>query len=265
MFFYLSKIFYFFAAPTNFLIMCGLAGLAAGLLGWRRLARWLTAIALVGLAVIAFSPVSLLVALPLEERFQPPDPAPEKVDGIIVLGGSVNTIISSHRNRLTLTDSAERIADAAALARRYPDAVIVYTGGAASIFASKVTEAEVAARYLESFGIAPERTIIEDRALNTWQNAVLSKELVKPAAGQTWLLVTSAFHMPRSVGVFRKAGWPGIVAWPVDYRVGGLPDARRVRTNAPLGMQLMDLVVKEWIGLAVYYATGRTGTLFPAP
>jgi len=265
MFFYLAKIVYFLIAPSHFLIFCGLAGLIAAWIGWRRIARVLIVASIVGLAVVAFSPISLLIALPLEERFPIPDPAPAHVDGVIVLGGSVNTIISAYKQRATLTDSAERIADTAGLARLYPDAKILFTGGSGVFFGDSVTEAEVATGYFESFGIARDRMLIEDRARNTWQNAVLSKELAKPRPGETWLLVTSAFHMPRAVGVFRQAGWPGIVPWPVDYRVGGPPDTRRLRANAGLSIRLIDVSVKEWIGLAAYYLTGRTDTLFPAP
>lgn len=265
MFFYLAKILYFFVAPSHFLIFCGLAGLVLSRFFWRPLGRFLVALSIIGMAVIAFSPISLLIALPLEERFQPPDPPPGTVDGIIVLGGSVNTNISAHKNRLTLTDSAERIANIGALARQFPDAKIIYTGGTSAFFRKTVSEAEIAERYLKSFGIAEERLIIEDKARNTWQNAVLSQALAKPVPGETWLLVTSAFHMPRSMGIFRKIGWPGLVAWPVDYRVGGAQDTRRFRSNAGLSVKLLDLAVKEWIGLVAYRLTGRTEVLFPAP
>ncbi|MEM1045619.1 MAG: YdcF family protein [Pseudomonadota bacterium] len=265
MFFYASKIFYFFIAPSHFLILCGLAGLITRWVGWKRIGGVLVVTSICGMAIVAFSPISLMAALPLEERFQAPDPMPETVDGIIVLGGSVNTRISSYRDRMTLVDSAERIADTAALARLYPDARVVFSGGSASIVQKTVTEASIARRYLESFGIDPSRLVIEDKARNTWENAVLSKDLAKPEAGETWILVTSAFHMPRSVGVFRRAGWSGIVPFPVDYRVGGPPDTRRMRTNAGLSVKLIDLVVKEWIGLAVYRLTGRSSALFPGP
>jgi len=265
MFFYLAKFVYFFIAPSHFLIFCGLTGLLASIFGFVRIARVLIVFSIVGMAVVAFTPVSLLIALPLEERFQPPDPVPARVDGIIVLGGSVNTNISAYNNRLSLTDSGERIADTAGLASRFPDARIVYTGGSSAFFNKTVTEAEIGERYLLSFGISKDRLIIEDKAQNTWQNATLSKALAKPVEGETWLLVTSAFHMPRSVGIFRKVGWPGIVPWPVDYRVGGVPDTKRFRSNAGLSIRLLDTVVKEWVGLVAYYLTGRTSALYPAP
>ena len=232
---------------------------------WRRTGIVFVTASILGLAVIAFSPLSLLAALTLEERFPVPDPAPERVDGIIVLGGSVNTIVSGYRGRTALTQSSERIADIAGLARSYPEAKIVFTGGSSAFFDRSTSEAGVARRYFEDFGIDPDRLVMEDKAKNTWQNAVLSKDLVQPKPGETWLLVTSAFHMPRSIGVFRKAGWPGIVAWPVDFRVGGPPDAMRFRSNAPLSLQLMDVITKEWIGLTAYYLTGRTSAFYPAP
>lgn len=265
MFFYLSKIFWFVAAPSHFLILSGLAGLVFRWFKWRRIGGFLVVFSIVGMAFAAFSPLSLLLALPLEERFQPPDPEPETVDGVVVLGGAINTLVSSHRGRMALADSGERVANIAALARRYPTARILYSGGSVSIFRHTTVEADVAAVYFESFGIAEDRILLERKAKNTWQNAVYSKELAKPVEGETWLLVTSAFHMPRAMGVFRQAGWPEMVPWPVDYRMAGPPDTKRIRTNAGLGVQLIDLAAKEWIGLLAYRVTGRTGSLFPAP
>jgi uncharacterized SAM-binding protein YcdF (DUF218 family) len=92
---------------------------------------------------------------------------------------------------------------------------------------------------------------------------VLTRALINPAPGETWLLVTSASHMPRSVGVFRQAGFP-IVPWPVNYRTGrslaALYDA-----PFPERIQQFEGALREWVGLTAYWLMGRTDAVFPAP
>ena len=126
------------------------------------------------------------------------------------------------------------------------------------------TEAELAARLFESFGIAKERVILESKSRDTDENARFTKELVLPKQGERWLIVTSAHHMPRSIGVFRVAGFPA-EAFPVDYRTRGAVDLLRPFAALGDGLRRTDTAVREWVGLLVYRMTGRTGELFPAP
>jgi len=86
---------------------------------------------------------------------------------------------------------------------------------------------------------------------------------VRPAAGERWLLVTSAFHMPRAIGCFRAVGFD-VIPWPVDYRTSGPGDAWRLFPRASEGLRRVDLAAKEWAGLLAYYVTGRSTALLPA-
>ena len=106
---------------------------------------------------------------------------------------------------------------------RYPNARIVFTGGSANLISNDAKEADYAAEIFESLGIPKSRLIMERASRNTYENAEFTKELVAPKPGERWLLVTSAFHMPRSIGLFRKAGF-AVEAYPVDWRVGGRED-----------------------------------------
>lgn len=264
MFFYLSKIIFFLIRPSNFLLI--LLGIGFGLLFTKRrkLARFLVGTSFVGILVLGLSPAANLLILPLEERFPVPKDLPP-VDGIIVLGGSIDTIVTSARPTAALTSSAERLTAVAALARRHPDARIVHSGGEGLIMSSGTSEADGAGPLLESFGIAPERIELEDASRNTWENAVLTKKLIDPKPGETWLLVTSAYHMPRSMGVFRAAGWDGVIAYPVDYRTRGWEDKIRGFAGVSEGLRRFDIAFREWIGLVAYWLTGRNSDLFPAP
>ncbi len=264
MFFILSKIAFFLIRPSNLLLFVACIGFLLLFSRFRKTARGLLAVSLLGLAVCGFSPAANFMLLPLEERFPVPGKL-DAVDGVIILGGAVDTIVTSARPDTGLTTSAERITIAAELARTYPDARIVHTGGEGLILSSGTSEADGAEPLLLSFGISPERIVLETKARNTFENAVFTKKLIDPQAGQTWLLVTSAYHMPRAMGVFRASGWTGVVAYPVDFRTRGWADKKRWFSGLSDGLKRFDTAFKEWIGLAAYWMSGRSSSLFPSP
>jgi uncharacterized SAM-binding protein YcdF (DUF218 family) len=105
---------------------------------------------------------------------------------------------------------------------------------------------------------------MERRSRNTLENAEFTKALLAPKAGERWLLVTSAFHMPRSVGLFRKAGF-AIEPYPVDWRVGGRGDLFALNNIALDGLGRTDTAMREWMGLIAYRATGKIDELLPGP
>jgi len=126
-----------------------------------------------------------------------------------------------------------------------------------------LSEADAAARYFTELGIADNRIIREGKADNTWQNALFTMKLVQPKPDEKWVLVTSASHMPRSVGVFRKIGWENITPYPVDFRT--LPEGARWRFNVSHNLYMVDRAVRSWLSLLGYYLLDRTDNLFPAP
>ncbi|MCK7612161.1 YdcF family protein [Roseibium sediminicola] len=265
MFFYVAKLGGFLLQPSNVLVGFVLFGLLISARGrWARAGRRLIWAGALGLAVCGFSPAANWLIQSLEDRFAKPDTL-EGFDGIIVLGGAVDTIVTGGRGDTALTMSAERITITARLAEQLPEALIVHTGGQGIIVSQQATEAEGAARLFADFGISPDRVILEDASKNTWENAVLAKELVRPEPGQTWLLVTSAYHMPRAMGVFEKAGWTGVAAYPVDYRTRGKEDRMLGFGGASKGLRRFDVAFREWVGLTVYWMIGRSTAFFPAP
>lgn len=265
MFFPLSKLIFFAITPSNFLILAGLLGCVLLVIGRRlRLGRALAILGLGGLAVAGLSPLAVWTAMPLEDRFPQfvEDGAP--VAGIVVLGGAIETRTSRARRQLVLNDAGERQIAMADLVRRYPNARLVFTGGSGNLQGNDTSEAEVVGRFADTLGLPRTRLILENRSRNTRENAVFTANLVKPQPGERWLLVTSAWHMPRAVGCFRKAGFT-VSAYPVDYRTGSGADAWRFRSFASDGLMLLDLVAKEWVGLVAYKLAGYTDALVPAP
>lgn len=264
MFFVLAKVLGFVALPSNILVALGLLGVMLSVTRFARAGFNLAMASLVLLAIAGLSPLGNALILPLEQRFPPWDGSRGAPVGIVVLGGALDTVVSGARGEIALTDAAERLTVVAELARRYPAAKIVFSGGSGQLIFQGASEAELAARMFESFGIARERIILEGQSRDTLENARFSKALVDPKPGERWLLVTSAYHMPRSIGAFRKAGF-AVEAYPVDWRTRGPADVARPFESVSDGLKRTDTAVREWVGLLIYRASGRTAELWPGP
>lgn len=264
MFFVLSKTLGYLLMPTNFLIGVGFVGAVLMFTRFASLGRKLVIAAVVLLVICGLLPLGKILLYPLESRFPQWDPARGAPDGIIVLGASIEPDISMAHGTPVVRGAPDRIIAAAALARQYPNARVVFSGGSANLFSNDAREADFAGAIFESLGVDKSRLIMERRSRNTQENAEFSKALVAPADGERWLLVTSAFHMPRSVGLFRKAGF-AIEPYPVDWRVGGRDDLMSLSNVAVEGLGRTDLAVREWMGLIAYRVTGKIDELLPGP
>jgi uncharacterized SAM-binding protein YcdF (DUF218 family) len=265
LFFALSKTLGVMMLPTNLLVGLGLLGVLLAMTRLARLGRRLMAVALVLLALCGFSPLGNLLLYPLESRFPACDVSHGAPDGIVVLGGPIDADLSVSHDTPVIRSAADRIVASAGLARRYPNARIVFTGGSPNLFANDAREADYATQVYESLGIDKARLIMERRSRNTLENALFSKELAAPKPGERWLLVTSAYHMPRSVGLFRHAGF-AVEPCPVDWRVEkSLGEALSFMQVAGDGFLRTDTAVREWMGLVAYWITGKTSAFFPAP
>jgi uncharacterized SAM-binding protein YcdF (DUF218 family) len=264
MFFVLSKTAGFFALPSNLFISIGILGLVPLCTRFTRIASWLAVTSLAFIAIAGLSPLGYGLLLPLEQRFPPWDASHGPPDGIVVLGGAISPDVSAARGVVKLGDAAERVTATVELARRYPNARIIFSGGSAALLFDQLPEAPFAAKELEALGIDRDRITAEDQSRNTVENAVFSRLIANPKPGERWLLVTSAFHMPRAMAVFRAAGFP-VEAYPVDWRTRGPVDLLRLSDSLTEGLARTDTAAHEWVGLAAYRLTGRTNEFFPAP
>jgi uncharacterized SAM-binding protein YcdF (DUF218 family) len=263
MFFILSKTAALLLLPSNILIAIGIVGVALLLTRWRSTGIGLMAVSIVLLTLAGFLPIGAALEHVLESRFPPWDPARGVPDGIIVLGGAINPTLSRDYGTTQFIESGERLTAIAKLAREFPKARIVYSGGNGSLLGYGEPESHFVIPLVETFGVPRGRIQIEDRSRNTYENAEFTKALVKPKPGERWLLVTSAWHMPRAVGCFRRVGFP-VEAYPVDWHT-------RPHFQFGLGREFggglsrLDDAVHEWLGLFAYWLTGRTSAFFPAP
>ena len=215
-----------------------------------------------GLFACLILPVDSWAIRPLEDLFPQVTEYPPHLDGIIVLGGSIDDLTSLDRGTPVITAAANRLTTFLILAKRYPTAKLVFTGGSGRVEQGVSTEAKYARLLLEDLGLSPDRVVFEDRSRTTFENAEFAKALVRPKPGETWALVTSASHMPRSVGVFRAVGWP-VLPWPAGY----LSRDNLTALAPSLGGKLatLDVAAHEWEGLLAYWLMGKTASLLPTP
>lgn len=262
-FWVISKIFWLLASPNTSIFLVLLAGVFLLFFGLEKLGKKLILVATVLIFLISSFPVYQILLLPLENRFPIPKSLPEKVNGVIVLGGAEIPMVTKFRGQVSLTDSVERLTTFVSLANRYSDAKFVYAGGQGAITIQEYKSATTAKLFFEQMGLDTSRIIFDSQSRNTQENVENAFQLVQPKKSENWVLITSAWHMPRSVGIFRKMNWE-VIPFPVDFQTTGqlkmgidMPNFSAVATFSN--------VIYEWIGLFYYWLMGRTSELFPGP
>lgn len=264
MFVLISKIAWFTLQPVSLILLLAIAGMILSFTRFRRLARTAFALSALLLGLGAFTSLGCVLIEPLEQRFARPAVLPETVDGIVVLGGAMDADINDARGGYELNRSGDRFTEALRLARLYPEARVAITGGTGVLIRSEDSEAAAGARFFTDMGVDAQRLILEPKARNTEENAQFMRELIQPAPGDVWLLVTSAYHMPRAAALFRRAGFD-VVPWPADYLSTGRESFHFKLDQPAENLSVTTLALREWIGLLAYAATGRIDTPVPAP
>jgi hypothetical protein len=254
--FILSKILWLFLSPGNLCVMVFLGG---GFLGQsvnekrRKIGQLICFYAALVFFIVSVTPFVDWILTPIENMYPPETPA--RVDGIIVIGGDEKTYLSQERGQPIVLDSARRYIKFAALAREYPNAKLVFSGGSGLLKPeATLKDAEVARQSLESIGVPVDKMIFEDESRNTHENAEFSAKKLQPTPQQNWLLVTSAFHMPRAIGCFKKAGF-NVYPATVGYMTDGHYDLR-LSFDMSFKMYKLFYAVHEYYGLVAYWLMG---------
>lgn len=263
LFFFASKLAWAFLSPGNLLVFALFLGMLFLLFNKVSTAKnILIPTGLLAFILMAY-PVSDFVMKPLEERFSQPQTLPSTIDGIIILGGGEDLKRSLSWQVEELGLGGDRYIGTAKLARFYPNAPIIFTGGSGSVQLQNTSgEGALARNLLTTIGIDEARLIIESKSRNTFENFQYIKPLL-PKENGTYLLVTSAFHMARSVGIARAQG-VNVIAFPVDYRTNS-DDLRIFDFDLFDHLKALEPAWREWVGLTVYYVTGKTQSWFPKP
>lgn len=260
-FFYCSKFLWLLIEPDNLITLGFVITLILLLTQRDKLAKKLLYPLTTITLIIAIFPVGSWLIYPLETHFDTQPQLPEKVDGIILLGGSFITSTSQYWGNIQTNDFADRIHQFITLMRRYPNAKAVFTGGNANPIHHRPSEAHYAKQLFSLMGVDHGQILYETQARNTFENALFSKEIAKPKADEHWIVISTAWHLPRVVGVFCKQQWP-VIPYPADFHT----DPRYLFTpDIDLGdhLNLLNFGTREWLGLLVYYLTGKTTELLP--
>jgi uncharacterized SAM-binding protein YcdF (DUF218 family) len=260
--FYISKIFWLVAQPLSLAMLLVIAGLVAGRFGWSRLRTLASAAAALLLFVTLFTTTGAVLLQVLEERIARAELPAGGPSCIITLGGGFEGEVVTARGGFEMNQAADRLVETLRLAREYPRSRILISGGDGSLSGAYDSDAIMGTRFFETFGIPDDRLIREDKSRDTFENSTNTQTLLAQQGLERCALVTSAFHMPRSVGLFRKLGLD-VLPWPADYRTTGRTGIALELTQPSTNSQLMTTALREWTGLLFYYLAGRTSALFP--
>jgi uncharacterized SAM-binding protein YcdF (DUF218 family) len=256
-FFWLSKLLWLFISPDSLMLIALIVGVALLWLGYIRLSKTILTTAVLLMVLIALFPLGEWLLYPLESKYPSQPELPQQLDGIIVLGGAEDTKVSQSWGSVELGSAAERDIAFLEMARRYPEAKLLFTGGAGSMVNQQSKGADIARALFLGQGLDISRVIFERESRNTYENVIFSRKLAQPQPGEKWLLITTSWHMHRSRGIFCKDQWD-VIPYPVDHETqrGNL---LRVDLNFSGNLHNLLIGVKEWLGIVAYSVSGKMG------
>ena len=262
LFFWASKLIWLFISPGSWMLLIVVAAWLAFAVGWHRLGRRLVSGAALLVLVIGFLPAGEWLIAPLENRYTANPTLPERVDGIIVLSGAIDPYRSSLWQQTELGSAAERLLSFMDLAKRYPEARLVFSGGSGSMLDQAYSAAFEASNLFSRLTDLDQRIEYESQSRNTFENVIHSQAMVSPLSHENWVVITSAFHMPRTMGIFCRQNWT-VIPYPVDHYAekGNL---LRIDFDFINNLQILSIAVREWVGLLAYRLTGKTLGSCPA-
>ncbi len=261
LFFLTSKIVWLLISPDSLLLILVLSSLIFLYIGKQKIAKSILTITSGLLVIIAFLPIGEWLLYPLESHFQTNPALSKNIDGIIVLSGSEDALLSKVWKQIEIGSTVERDLAFMNLSRQFPNAKLLFTGGTGSLNSQEYKAADVAKKLFAQQGVDVSRITFERESRNTYENVIYSKKIIKPVANEKWILITTSWHMPRSVGIFCKADWP-VIPYPVDHQTNK-DNLFRVNFDLLVNLSTLKTAIKEWVGLFAYYLSGKTTSLLP--
>ena len=206
------------------------------------------------LGLLGFSAVPGALLRSLEGQYKAPTLTQSNpYAGMIVLGGATGSpgIFKAH-GQVPLGDAAERMTLPIGLMRKFPNFELIFSGGEGRLVPTGTTEAELAKVFYEEQGVDMKRVTLESKARNTRENASQVAALLGERCKQPWLLVTSAWHMPRSMAEFDAVGC-NVTAYPVDFRTG--EETSWTEYSMVGSLMAWQIALHEYLGMLVYGVT----------
>lgn len=261
MFFVLSKIFWALAQPLNALCILGAAGVLVRF-RWDLAGQRMMSAALTGIVILGLLPVGPLLLTYLETRYPAPAHLPAKIDGLIVLGGAFEAQASRQTGKIVANDNIERAICFADLAKQHPEAKLVFSGGPGDIKHPDAMEAEAAKEFFKLAGLDAREIIYEQKSRNTYENILYSMQTLGPKNSENWVVTTSAFHMPRTMGIFEQFGWR-VIPYQCDTRTDGEYGSVLTFPNVAANFGMLHLALREILGSIIYYVTDKSAFILP--
>jgi len=253
--FYLSKILWIIFNPLNMLLFFLFFGFILSFFSNKIFSKIFYSLTLVFFTIIAVIPTGAFMIYQLEKKYHVLESLPNKLDGILILSGATDPVLTKEYNQISLNGSAERLTESIQLMKKYSHTKIIFSGGSGSIH-HNFTHSEAAKLFFTNFEINLDNIIYENKSRNTYENILFSKKIAEPTINEKWLVVTSAYHMSRALNVADKLGWkfiPYAVDFKLEKKFSWQPSI------AFLGnMFLFQQGTHEWVGSIAYFWMGRS-------
>ena len=256
--FYLSKILWLIINPLNIILLLIIIGFI--LKFKKKNYKFFYLLALILFFFTSILPIGNFLIYQLEKKFHEKVILPEKIDGILILAGATNLELSQEYDNINLNGSVERLIESIYLIKNYPDAKIVFSGGSGLINKQNISHSDLAKKFFHKFKIDTEKIIFESKSRNTYESILYSKEIINPDINQNWLLITSAFHMRRSINIGKKLNWK-FIPYAVDFN-----ETKKIKfipsLNILNNMNKFQSASHEWVGLIAYFLMGRSSSIY---
>jgi len=223
-------------------------------------AKYLSLIFLILFLFFCVFPAGKFLIYSLEKNYHNPFIYPKHVDGILILAGATNIFLTKDFEQINLNSSAERLTEAIQLIRKYKNAKVIFSGGTGSIKKIKLNHADVARKFFHQIAKdLDNRIIFEKKSKNTYESIVFSKNIANPLPDEIWLVITSAFHMNRTIFISENNNWR-LMPYAVDFRHSSKLNIN-LEFNFWENLKKLEIGLHEWVGLIAYYLMGRTGRI----
>ena len=259
LFFIVAKTGWLLVQPVTIMMVLMLLAMLAAIRGHRRLSVLFSGAGVLLIYVCAFTTAGSVLLAKLEDRYPASPDLDDGVAAIIVLGGGFDGSVTRARGGYALGSAGDRFTEVAMLAQDHPEAMIIVSGGTASFLEEMESDAVIAPRFFTRLGIDPGRLILEGQSDDTFENVKMTRPFLESVQAEregAALLITSAFHMPRSISVFEAQGLD-VIPWPVDFRTAGEGSWRAFDTHTMQNLNNTTIALREWLGSFAYRMTGR--------
>lgn len=258
--FYLSKVLWFMFSPFNLILISIVIGYFFNAINLKFLSKFFYIFSLSVFFISSAMPTGSYLNYMLEKNFHSPKNLPDTIDGILILAGATNPYLTKEHNQVNLNGAVERLTESISLIKDYPNAKIIFSGGSGSLKHPDLNHASVAKNFFKNMGIDSGKIYFENKSRNTYENILFAKKIANPKKSEKWLLVTSASHLNRSLGVAKKLEWT-FIPYAVDFNK---PKKFTWKFSFNLLSNLSEFqqASHEWIGLFAYYLMGRSEKTF---